>query len=86
MLITIDEVARRSYSSNSTVRRRIASGELPAFHNGRKRYVREEDVDGLFEPVEVTERDRVDGLEKRIRRQLPHLGEDSKRRLASLFS
>lgn len=50
--ITIDEAATHLGVSPLTIRRRISSGDLPAFKMGRRAIrVRIEDVEALLEPI-----------------------------------
>lgn len=48
---TLTQACERTGISRNTLRRRIASGELPAFMTGRRILrLRPEDVDGLLRP------------------------------------
>ncbi len=48
---TLTEAAERTGISRNTLRRRIASGELPAYMTGRRILrLRPEDVDRLLQP------------------------------------
>ncbi|ATD70731.1 helix-turn-helix domain-containing protein [Gordonia sp. 1D] len=50
--LDVPEVARRTGYSELTVRSKIRSGILPAIRRGRRLYVRPEDLDALFSPIE----------------------------------
>jgi excisionase family DNA binding protein len=55
-MVTIEEAARREAVSEQTIRRRIASGELPSFvsaRDKRRRLVTTADLDRVFRPTPV---------------------------------
>lgn len=55
--LTLKQAAEVLAVSVDTVRRRIASGELPAQRVGRQLRVFEDDVEALAVPVPATDRD-----------------------------
>lgn len=85
-LLTIEQAAKRAFSSVSTIKRRIKAGKLPAVRNGRKLYVSEEDLAKLFDVVPVSEEERFEELAKQLAAQAPTLSAERKARLAALLS
>ena len=85
-LLTIEQAAKRAFSSASTIKRRIKVGKLPAVRNGRKLYVSEEDLAKLFDVVPVSEEERFEELAKQLAAQAPTLSAERKARLAALLS
>ncbi len=84
--LTVKEAAKRAHCSESTIKRRISEGKLPAIRNGRKYLVRAEDVDNLFAPTLKTEQEVFDYLERQIEALALNLSEEHKLSLAAMLS
>ncbi len=57
LLLTYDEAARRVPTSESTIRRLVAKGDLPAVSIGRSRFVRPEDLAAYVASLTTTNDD-----------------------------
>ena len=85
--ITLPDAARRGCGGYSTLRKKIASGELPAERVGGRYLIRETDLAALVTPVvgRPTERASINTAIDRILATAPRLSRDQRDRLASIF-
>lgn len=85
--LTLPQAAARNYGGYSTLRKMIASGELPAERVGRRYLVLESDLEALATPVvgRPTERASIDAAIDRLVASAPRLSREQRERLASVL-
>ena len=86
-LLPLAVAAERGFGGYSTLRKKIASGELPAERVGRRYLVRETDLEALTSPVvgRPSERTAIESAIERIVGSAPRLSRDQRERLASVL-
>lgn len=84
--LTLSDAAKRGFGGYSTLRKKIASGELPAERVGRRYLIDESDLAALVTPVvgRPTERASINTAIDRIVATAPRLSREQRDRLASL--
>lgn len=82
--LSLQAAAARGPLAYSTLRKRIAKGDLPAHRIGRRVFVRPSDVDKLAEAVAVgpTAAAAVDSAISRLVKAAPRLTDEQRARLA----
>lgn len=93
-LLTVKEAAATVPCSESTIKRRIRSGELPAKtfgKSGRAYLIDPEDLEKLlvtssFGKIETDEDERLEAIARTIAAEAPELTAERKARLAALLS
>lgn len=85
--LTLTTAVERGFGGYSTLRRRIASGELPAERVGRRYLIRESDLEDMVAPVagRPTERASLNTAIDRIVASAPRLSHEQRDRLASVL-
>jgi excisionase family DNA binding protein len=85
--LTLSDAAKRGLGGYSTLRKKIASGELPAERVGRRYLIDESDLAALVTPVvgRPTERASINTAIDRIVATAPRLSREQRDRLASLL-
>lgn len=86
--IPLNKAAEKgTYGGYSTLRRKVASGELPAERVGRRYLIRENDLEALVTPVagRPTERASLNTAIDRIVASAPRLSHEQRDRLASVL-
>jgi excisionase family DNA binding protein len=51
--LTVDQAAERANRHAQTIRNWVRSGKLPAFRLGQSYLIRPEDLDAMYQPVQV---------------------------------
>ena len=84
---SLNEAVERGYGGYSTLRKKIASGELPAERVGRRYLILESDLEALVAPVvgRPTEHASVSAAIDRIVASAPRLSNEQRERLANLL-
>lgn len=85
--LTLTTAVERGYGGYSTLRKRIASGELPAERVGNRYLVRESDLEEMVAPVtgRPTERASLNTAIDRVVASAPRLSHEQRDRLASIL-
>lgn len=85
--LTLQEAAAQGPFGYSTLRKKIASGELPAVQVGRRFLVDPADVESLTSPVvgRPTEKASLSAAIDRIVAAAPRLSPDQRRQLAAVL-
>lgn len=89
-LLTVKQAAAYVPCSESTLKRRIRSGELPAKtfgESGRKYFISLEDLENsMVAKAPATDEKRIETLARAIAAEAPELTAERKAKLASLLS
>jgi excisionase family DNA binding protein len=85
--LTLQEGVARGYGAYSTLRKKIASGELPAERVGRRYVILETDLEAMAKPVvgRPTEHASVSAAIDRLVASAPRLSKEQRERLAGLL-
>lgn len=85
--LTLQEAVERGYGGYSTLRKKIASGELPAERVGRRYLIREVDLEAMVAPVvgRPTEHASVNAAIDRLVASAPRLSREQRERLAGIL-
>lgn len=84
---SLKEAAERGFGGYSTLRKKIASGELPADRVGRRYLILESDLEAMAAPVigRPTEHASISAAIDRLVASAPRLSKEQRERLASLL-
>lgn len=88
-LLTVKQAAAHVPCSESTIKRRIRSGELPAKtlgKSGRKYYIQLEDLEATMVTSRSDEDNQIEAIASVIASKAPALSAERKAKLASLLS
>lgn len=85
--LTLPEGVARGFGGYSTLRKKIASGELPAERVGRRYFILEADLEAMVAPVvgRPTEQASVSAAIDRLVASAPRLTKEQRDRLAGLL-
>lgn len=84
---SLNEAVERGFGGYSTLRKRIASGELPAERVGRRYLILESDLEAMVAPVvgRPTEHASVSAAIDRLVASAPRLSREQRERLAGIL-
>ena len=85
--LTLSEAANRGFGGYSTLRKKVASGELPAERIGRRYVIRQSDLEALLVPAvgRPSESTSINAAIDRIVAAAPRLSNAQRDRLASVL-
>lgn len=85
--LTLQVAAERGFAGYSTLRKKIATGELPAERVGRRYLVREDDLESMVTPVvgRPTEHASINAAIDRLVASAPRLSHEQRERLATVL-
>lgn len=86
--VSLQTAVERRYAGYSTLRKKIATGELPAQRVGRRYFVREDDLEAMATPVvgRPSEQAAINAAIDRLVASAPRLSSAQRDRLAGVLS
>lgn len=86
--LTLQEAVDRGFAGYSTLRKKIATGELPAERVGRRYLIREDDLAAMVTPVvgRPTEHATINAAIDRLVASAPRLSHEQRERLVAVLA